>query len=218
MISRDRRTIGKLLIGFQEPRGAFGPRVGPRMRDLEEQYQNIVAIAGLSGKLTTSLMQDWIDQVVEPAVVQSTCQPGPSTPSPQRRVLLLGDSLGGNTNQRTIEPLAEIGTQSMQIPPGTTSEIQPLDAVFFRQYKYLIKRIIHNVEMQNEPSDVESQKGITNIHSLAWNQFSAPIYEGLIRTAWKAIDSDFSRDEIPDTNRATVLDIQLKDLEGEACA
>ena len=219
MISRDGRTIGKLLICFQEPRGQFGPRVAPRIRALEERYENINAIASASGKLTTDLMQDWIDKVVQPAVQQSNCQAGPSTsPPPSRSVLLLGDSWGGNTNSRTIEHLADLGVQFMQIPPGTTSEIQPLDTVFFRQYKYLIKRIIHAAEMEHAPLDVESREGIANLHSLAWNQLSAPVYEGMLRRAWEKVDSNFTADEVPDMAKTTVKEIQFDDLEhGQLC-
>lgn len=68
MITRDGKTFGKLLLIMQEQQGRFGPRVETQVRDLERRYGNIRVFASKSGKLTSSLIMQWIDEVFHPAV------------------------------------------------------------------------------------------------------------------------------------------------------
>lgn len=67
MISRDGRLFGKLLLCLQETTGVFGPKVGPGIRKLEEDYGNIRVFASKSGKMSSNLMRDWINDVLLPA-------------------------------------------------------------------------------------------------------------------------------------------------------
>lgn len=66
------------------------------------------------------------------------------------RGLILADSYGENTNRRITERFNELGLEFLQIPPGTTGDLQPLDVSFFRQYKYPIKRIFYQLNFQGE--------------------------------------------------------------------
>ena len=77
MISRDGRTFGKLLICLQERNDQFGPRVGPSIRDMESRFNNILAVASKSGKMTQVLMREWIDRVLAPALQEEVRNAAP---------------------------------------------------------------------------------------------------------------------------------------------
>lgn len=66
MIARDGTVAGKLLICLHEDKEKFGPRIEPRVRKMESDLGNVVVTASTSGKMTSRLVQDWFDSVVEP--------------------------------------------------------------------------------------------------------------------------------------------------------
>jgi hypothetical protein len=104
------------------------------------------------------------------------------------QVLLLGDSWGGNTNAQILHRLNQNGVRFMQIPPHTTSELQPLDISLLRQYKYFVHRIYYRLALDGRIQEATSRSGLMNIHSLVYNQFSAPLYADLIRHGWRNLD------------------------------
>lgn len=216
IITRDGRAIGPLLICLQEPNGRFGPRVGPEVQRLESLYANIQVICSSSGKMTTNLMHDWIDRVVIPTAqaesvslpqsgLDANGEPIAGTSRNSSRVLLLGDSWGGNTNTGIQEHLQQNGIHFLQIPAGTTSVLQPLDVQFFREYKYFIKRIFMQLNILNRTNEATSREGAMNIHSLVWNQFQSPIYSDLLRFAWRNVDQTFSHHELSTLARRPAL-------------
>lgn len=68
MMTRDGKVFGKLLLVMQEPRGEFGPVVKRRVLELEREYGNIRVFASKSGKLSTDLIQDWVNEIFYPAL------------------------------------------------------------------------------------------------------------------------------------------------------
>lgn len=68
MITRDGRVFGKLLLVMQEPTGSFGRNILPRVREQERMYRNIRVFASKSGKLSSSLIRDWMIEVLHPAM------------------------------------------------------------------------------------------------------------------------------------------------------
>ena len=226
IISRAGRPVGKLLICLQERGGAFGPRVQNEVTRLERAYGNIMVFSSSSGKMSVPLMHDWVRLLVLPSTLELSTtveetddehsrQSAPNTTSNpsepvagtsglnlrRPRVLLLGDSWAGNTNQQVVGRLADQGIEFMQIPQGTTSEIQPLDVQFLRQYKYFVKRIIMFLNLENRTEVATSREGVLNLHSLVWNQFSALAYSDLLRYAWRHVDPDFSQHELTVSGR-----------------
>lgn len=63
---------------------------------------------------------------------------------------------------------------------------------------------------ENRTSDVTSRDGIINMHSLIWNQFSAPAYQHMHRYAWRHLDIEFSVSELARGPKPRVVqDIQF---------
>lgn len=68
IVSRAGKPIGKLLICLKEDKNSFGPRIAPRVEELEALYGNVRVICSKSGKMTADLLQIWADDVLMPAV------------------------------------------------------------------------------------------------------------------------------------------------------
>lgn len=239
-ISRDGRLIGKLLICFQEPknRGEFGPKVGPAVRRLQEQYGNVRVISSTSGNMQGNLARLWVDEVLAPAVhAQVTAVEEDTELESEFEVpndaddiaeanatradrppiaLLLSDAWYGTTGSRFENFLMTRRIESLNIPPGTTGDIQPLDVGFMRQYKQIFD-VLKREAMRQGIDEFDSRSGLINIHSLLWNQLSAPAYYDLWRYAWHNTDPLFTRDELSKPEPDNVKDVQTRNINGTKC-
>lgn len=106
LVSRDGRTLGKLLLCIQGSQGSeFGPRVQESVDRLMREYGNIHVVPSSSGKMNNKLMAEWVKEVLIPAVGDDIAREdelddhGTCSVGREPRVLLLGDSWGGNTNK-----------------------------------------------------------------------------------------------------------------------
>lgn len=70
IITRNGRLIGRLLICFREPADEFGVEVRRRVRALEAELGNVVAVAIKSGKMSRRLTLRWVDQVLTPEITR----------------------------------------------------------------------------------------------------------------------------------------------------
>lgn len=237
LVSRYGRTIGKLLACSQERGGNFGPRVNRSVHNYEDDYRNIHALCSTSGKMSLGLMGLWLDRIVLPTAasylrLESRYQnlnhtdeepiAGPSGdyqgPFDRPRMLILGDSWAGNTNQRIVNKLAQKRIAFLQVPEGTTSKLQPLDVSFFRQYKLFVKRIFLQLNLEGRQDLVTTRQGALNMHSLVWNQFSAAPFADLIRYGWQNADIDFNQRELMRNKREfTVNSINFGHDPSEHC-
>lgn len=100
--------------------------------------------------------------------------------------LILYDSWAGN--KQIVRIGRPYGITSIQIRPRLTSELQPLDVGFNRQYKHLVNRIVHQSKHELLLQRTTSREGIMNVHSLVWNQFSSPKYKEMIIWCWRKTD------------------------------
>lgn len=159
VVSRDGKMLGKLLICLQEPTGEnFGARIGPQVRQMERSFGNIHVVASKSGKMSAALMKQWVQQTLVPPIQEEASanpppaayepvdqpQPGcswaqtapdqpPQLSCPQPTALVLADSWGGNINREVQNLMVEAGIKFLQIPAGTTDDLQPCDIEIFRQ-------------------------------------------------------------------------------------
>lgn len=216
MISREGRYIGKVLLVMQEPRGEFGPIVGPRVRALERRLGNIIVFASKSGKMSKELTLKWINEVLIPAKVDAMEPDDGSTiiedsigtmvvddeitddnDNPARPdVLLLLDSWTGHSNKEVLDVLMRNKIQAMVIPKHTTSELQPLDTTFNRQYKKFVKRVLERAAYENMIEKITSREGLIRLHSYVIDQFTSRVYRDMLRYAWRKTDNAFVNEEL----------------------
>lgn len=81
ILGRDGRFRGKLLICFREPADHFGVQVTQRIRQLESELGNVVAVASRSGKMSTELTNQWVKDVLEPVIANLEEEDGDSVGS-----------------------------------------------------------------------------------------------------------------------------------------
>ncbi|CAF5045695.1 unnamed protein product [Rotaria sp. Silwood1] len=159
-ISLDGRVIGPMFLCLQETNGRMGDIV---KRHLFEP-KNVVITCSSSGKLTNSLVRYWRDKVLVPSIGKKT--------------LLLSDSWTGQNDNSIYQDLKSVGkaVHRIQIPPKTTSDIQPLDKYFNRQIKNLAKKLYNRVALDQLDINLHERNNIIKLVSLIHNQISAPIF------------------------------------------
>ena len=128
MITMSDRHIGPLFLCLKEASGYLSGNI---KKDLFTA-SNVVVSCSKSGKLTTSLVQYWIDNVLKPTIGNQKC-------------LLLFDYSAGQCNETLYADLKYL--KRLEIPMKTTAIIQPCDVYYNRQYKYLVRKMYHHVRL-----------------------------------------------------------------------
>lgn len=81
ILGRDGRLRGRLFICFREKDDHFGERVNERVRQLEAELGNVVAVASRSGKMSRRLTNQWVEDVLEQVIPQLEAADGESLAS-----------------------------------------------------------------------------------------------------------------------------------------
>ncbi|CAF3873098.1 unnamed protein product [Rotaria sp. Silwood1] len=169
-INLDGQLVGPMYLCLQEPKGRMGDIV---KRNLFEP-KNVVITCSSSGKLTSSLVKYWRDKILVPSI--------------GKKALLLSDSWSGQNDDNIYNELKSIGkaVHRIQIPPKTTSDIQPLDKYFNRQMKNLAKRLYNRVALDELNVNLYERNNIIKLVSLIHSQLSAPVFKDMILYSWYA--------------------------------
>lgn len=147
IVSLAGKIVGPMYLCLQEPKGRMGDIVKRHLF----QPKNVVITCSASGKLTSSLVTYWKDQVLAPSIGNKT--------------LLLSDSWSGQNDDNIYGDLQSIGkaVHRMQIPPKTTSDIQPLDKYFNRQIKVLAKKLYNRVALDQLNVNLHERNNIIKL-------------------------------------------------------
>lgn len=71
-----------------------------------------------------------------------------------------------------------------QIPPGTTSLVQPLDVFGFRPWKNYVRHIEDFVILHDIPVTLNQRNNALKVQSLAFEQLRSPRYRALFQLSW----------------------------------
>lgn len=165
MISISGRQIGPLFLCLKEASGHLSDNIKRALFT----PANIVITCSKSGKLTTSLVRYWIENVLKPTIGT-------------QRSLLLSDYWGGQRDQQLYADLKEL--TRLEIPKKTTAMIQPCDVYYNRQYKYLVRKMYHHVRLYDLDIRLSQRNNIIKLNSLVYNQLSSPKFYSMIKYAW----------------------------------
>lgn len=168
LISADGILHSPMFLVHQESGDEFGPRVTTTMT----RPANLYVRCSKSGLMKKSLMDEWFLHIF--------LQGEPTTKH------LLCDSLSTYKNTSNIDALKPVDQnyELHSIPAGTTGFVQPLDVMFFRQWKSFAKKISDHVLMEDYDTQLFQRDNITTLQSLIHNQFSAPRFQPFVRQAW----------------------------------
>jgi hypothetical protein len=175
-ISLQGRLVGKLLLCLNESTNQFGPLVQRQVEALEKIFPFIKIVCSTSGKLNKHLIGVWIKECYSKYAESENFQ---------KRILLL-DSWAGQWNKECWENnwTKKVELIKMQIPEGTTGETQPLDTGFNSFFKYIMKRFVDHITIENIDCIVSQRENLVKLIALTYNQLDAPIFYPLIRAAW----------------------------------
>lgn len=158
-----------MLVVLQESNGKFGNRVAQTMK----RPPNLVLKAAKSHIVTKEIVQDWFINQYFPVAGDKS--------------LLLVDALPAYKDRSIINALKPESAEYdvMIIPEGGTKYVQPLDVLFFRQWKIFAK-FIHD-HVLNEDIDVNmfSRDEIITLQSLIHNQFCNEKFRTFRIESWK---------------------------------
>lgn len=224
ILTRDGRLIGNLTLCMQERTPDFGPMVERRVRELESRFGNVRILSSTSGKMSSQLVGNWVENVLAPTIdrelrrIQEVggvecSEEECSSDIHAKDALLLADSWSGH---RRVSTMAA-NVYQLVIPPHTTDQIQPLDVGFFRQFKIFLRRIAIEAIIQENITSVASREGAINLMSLIYNQLQSPAYHDLWRYAWRHTDSNWTEDEISINPPPNVNSIQFGSRMNHRC-
>lgn len=177
-ISAEGRLFSPLFMVLKEPKGEFGPIVTKNLF----KAPNIYLEASKSGKLSSELLQTWIQDVFLPNCGETA-------------VLLL-DSWTGQCEHTVRQVIPkEKNFRLMTIPKGTTGQIQPLDVFGFRFWKNFVRKISDGVILFGSNINLHERNNIIKLQSITHNQLSSPRFKNVFKYAWYR--SGYLNEEIP---------------------
>ncbi len=165
IISLSGHQIGPLFLCLKEKNGHMSANIKRNLFKAD----NVIITCSQSGKLTTSLIEYWIQKVLIPTLGD-------------RKTLLLSDCWSGQRDNKLYQSLKNL--TRVEIPKKTTSMIQPCDVYYNRQYKYIIRQIYGFARLYDLDINLAQRNNIIKMNSLAYNQLSSPKFNLMIRYSW----------------------------------
>ena len=165
IVSLTGQPIGPCFLCLKERNGYMSNNIKNNLF----QASNVVVTCSKSGKLSSSLVKYWTENVLKPTVGDE-------------KVLLLLDTWGGHTDKQLYSKMKNIRLEF--IPKKTTAMIQPLDITFNRQYKHIIRTIYDHVRLHNIDCDLSQRNNTIKLTSLCYNQISSKKFIPMFRYSW----------------------------------
>lgn len=165
LISLTGQPVGPCFLCLKEKKGRMSDNIKKNLF----QAANVTVTCSESGKMSSSLVQYWVEKVLQPVVRN-------------QKVLLVLDVWGGQTNQQFYAKMKYLRIEI--IPKKTTSMIQPLDITFNRQYKHIVRTIFDHVRLQNIDCNLSERNNIIKLTSLSYNQLCSKKFSMMNRYSW----------------------------------
>ena len=165
IISLAGQPVGTCYLCLKESNGCMSNNIKKNLF----QALNVTVMCNKSGKLSSSLVEYWIQKVLEPAVGDE-------------KSLLLLDVWGGQTDHRLYSKMKQLRLEI--IPKKTTPMIQPLDITFNRQYKHIVRTIHDHVRLYDIDCNLSQRNNIIKLTSLCYNQMCSRKFIPMHRYSW----------------------------------
>ncbi|GFY50024.1 HTH CENPB-type domain-containing protein [Trichonephila inaurata madagascariensis] len=163
------KLLPKVFVCLQEPTGKFGPRVQNIVEKYSQKYKNIIITSSKSGKLSTELYIDFLQDCLKPY-------------GEKENFLLLIDSWRGQTKPEIYDEVFQddykLPTCTLKIiPPKCTPIVQPCDVYFYRQVKNFIKHLQNSACLIEQNREINSREDCSKIQSVVHHQLPSQIFE-----------------------------------------
>lgn len=159
------RLPSKLPIVLYEPAG-----MPQRAEATLDNYPNLHVYWSKSGLMGAEIAKDWMKDVFLDFVENDS--------------VLIIDSWTGYKQMMQMPEIKRKKLKIIQLPPGTTSRLQPADVYFNRQFKNMFRRICNRVRWQFNDFVLAKRENILAILDMLWYQFKAPRFEECWKYGW----------------------------------
>lgn len=155
----------KLPVVLYEPEG-----MPKRAKETLENYHNLHVYWSKSGLMGAEIAKQWMKEVFLPIA--------------EKNSVLIIDSWTGYKQMIQMPEIAAQKLKIVQLPPKTTSRLQPADVYFNRPFKNFIRRICNKVRWMHYDFILAKRENILTILDMLYYQFKAPRFENLLKYAW----------------------------------
>lgn len=159
------RLPSKLPIVLYEPAD-----VPKRAREEFGQYQNLHVYWSKSGLMGAEIAKLWMEEVFLNFVEKDS--------------VLIIDAWTGYKQMMQMPQIAMKKLKIIQLPPGTTARLQPVDVYFNRPFKSMFRRLCDRVRWEYNDFVLAKRENILKILDMLWYQFKAPRFENFLKYAW----------------------------------
>lgn len=155
----------KLPIVLYEP-----TEMPKKAREDIENYPNLQIYWSKSGLMGSEIAKLWMQDVFLKFAEEES--------------VLIIDSWTGYKQMMQMPEIAAKKLKIVQLPPGTTSKLQPADVYFNRPFKNFIRRVGNKVRWQHNDFIFAKRENLLSLMDMLWYQFTAPRFENLLKYAW----------------------------------
>lgn len=145
------RLAPKLPVILYEPSG-----VPKRFKEDIAQYRNLHVYWSKSGLMGSEIAKQWMDEVFLNVVEDDS--------------VLVIDSWTGYKQMMQMPRIEEKKLKIIQLPPGSTSVLQPADVYFNRPFKHFIRKICIKVRWQHNDFILSKRSNLLDILDMVWFQ------------------------------------------------
>lgn len=138
---------------------------------------NLITSASKSGKLSTALVEDFLDKIIVPNAEFN-------------QILYILDNWTAQTNMQLYDERFEdketFDFNVTFVPESCTDLCQPLDTYFHRQLKLIVKQLYYYDSLHEiwENSELCTRNGVLKLQSLVHFILSAPVFIPMVRYCW----------------------------------
>lgn len=155
----------KLPVVLYEPAG-----LPKRAAEQIGNYQNLHIYSSKSGLMGSDIAKKWMDEVFLNFVEDGS--------------VLIIDAWKGYQQMLQMPRIADKKLTIVQLPPGSTSVLQPADVYFNRPFKDLIRKVCNKVRWQHNEFVLGKRENILNVLDMLWYQCKAPRFQNFLKYAW----------------------------------
>lgn len=159
------KLSSKLPVVLYEPED-----MPKRARETLDNYPNLHIYWSRSGLMGKEIAKMWMEEVFLKHVEKDS--------------VLIIDSWTGYKEMMQMPQIPTKKLKIIQLPPKTTSRLQPADVYFNRPFKNMIRRVCNKVRWLHNDFILAIRANILVILDMLYNQFMAPRFENLLRYAW----------------------------------
>lgn len=159
------RLASKLPVVLYEPSG-----VPKKFKEQVEPFRNLHVYWSKSGLMASEIAKQWMEEVFLNIVEDDS--------------VLIIDAWNGYNQMMDMQQIKNKKLKIIQLPPGTTSVLQPADVYFNRPFKDFIRKVCTKIRWQHNDFIISQRSNLLSILDMIWYHCKAPRFTNFLKYAW----------------------------------